>query len=85
MAGKKGESKDGEAPVSFEKELAGLEQIVGKLEGGAGGLDESIRLYEEGVGHLKACQRRLAEAEAKIKMLVEGSAGPREKDFDSQA
>ena len=73
------------APVNFEKELARLEQIVGKLEAGALGLDESIALYEEGAQCLKACQQRLAQAEARIKMLVEGAGGAELKDFDAAA
>jgi len=72
-------------PVNFEKELARLEQIVGKLEAGALGLDESIALYEEGAKCLKACQQRLAQAEARIKMLVEGAGGAELKDFDAAA
>ena len=69
---------------SFEKELARLEAIVGKLEAGSLGLDESIRLYEEGVRSLKAAQARLAGAEAKIKQLAEGASGPELQDFDAQ-
>jgi exodeoxyribonuclease VII small subunit len=72
-----------ESSVSFEKELARLEEIVAKLEAGSLGLDESIALYEEGAKCLKACQGRLAQAEARIKMLVEGAAGPETRDFDA--
>jgi exodeoxyribonuclease VII small subunit len=67
--------------VNFEKELSRLEEIVGKLEAGSLGLDESIALYEEGARCLKACQGRLAQAEAKIKMLVEGAEEPETRDF----
>jgi exodeoxyribonuclease VII small subunit len=70
----------GEA-VNFEKELSRLEEIVGKLEAGSLGLDESIALYEEGARCLKACQGRLAQAEARIKMLVEGAEEPETRDF----
>ena len=74
-----------EGQVNFEKELARLEEIVGKLEAGSLGLDESIALYEEGARCLKACQGRLAQAEARIKMLVEGTSGPETRDFDAAA
>ncbi len=76
---------EGSAPANFEKELARLEEIVSKLEAGSLGLDESIALYEEGARCLKACQGRLAQAEARIKMLVEGAEGPEERDFDPAA
>jgi exodeoxyribonuclease VII small subunit len=80
-----GAAGTGGAGVSFEKELARLEEIVGKLEGEMPGLDEAIRLYEEGAGCLKACQQRLAGAEARIKALVEGAGGPELTDFDAES
>lgn len=83
MARNAEKSPAGAEPVSFEKELIRLEEIVAKLEGGALGLDEAIRLYEEGVRRLRACQQRLDQAEARIKMLVEGQSGPELKDFDA--
>ena len=36
------------AKLSFEDALAELEQIVRRLEGGAGKLDEAIQSYERG-------------------------------------
>ena len=85
MAKKKAEEKPAGDAASFEKELARLEEIVGKLEAGVPGLDGSIKLYEEGVRSLKACQKRLAEAEARIRMLSEGAGGPQETGFDPAA
>ncbi len=70
--------------ANFEKELARLEKIVGQLEGDMPGLDESIKLYEQGVKSLQACQQKLEQAEARIKMLVEGKAGPELKNFDAE-
>jgi exonuclease VII small subunit len=32
-------------------------------------LDELMKLYEEGVGHLRACNEQLDTAEQKVKML----------------
>ena len=81
MARKKAEG----TAVSFEKELDRLEKIVEKLEGEMPGLDESIKLYEEGVKSLKACQNRLAEAEARIKILMEGAGKPELADFGEEA
>ena len=87
MAKKKtsGKTERAASGASFEKELARLEGIVEKLEGEMPGLDESIKLYEEGVKSLKACQKTLSEAEARIKMLVEGKAGPKLEDLDAEA
>jgi exodeoxyribonuclease VII small subunit len=83
MARKSDESAGAEGG-SFEKELARLEEIVSKLEAGALGLDESIALYEEGAKCLKACQARLARAEARIKQLSEGAGGPELAEFEAK-
>lgn len=80
----KQQGENAPAPAGFEKELARLEEIVGKLESGAPGLDEALRLYEQGAACLKACQKKLAEAEARIKQLAEGPAGPELKDYDPE-
>ncbi len=77
--------KADESGTSFEKELDRLEKIVEKLEGEMPGLDQSIKLYEEGVRSLKACQKRLAEAESRIKTLMEGTEEPELTDFDAAA
>jgi exodeoxyribonuclease VII small subunit len=87
MAKKKTPDKTGEeeSGANFEKELARLEKIVEQLEGDMPGLDESIKLYEQGVKSLKACQKKLELAESRIKMLVESKDGARLEDFDAEA
>lgn len=54
---------------SFEGAMARLEEIVRKLEGGEATLDESLKLYEEGISLVRACSLKLDEAEKKIKLL----------------
>lgn len=56
-------------PPSFEKQLEKLEEIRDRLESGELTLDDSIKLYEEGVKQLRACQERLAAYEEKIEEL----------------
>jgi len=60
---------DKESKESFETALARLEQIVGALEKGDLALEESLKLYEEGIARARFCQERLEEAEAKIEIL----------------
>jgi exodeoxyribonuclease VII small subunit len=60
----KDESKD-----SFETALSRLEQIVGSLEKGDLSLEDSLKLYEEGISRARFCQERLGEAETKIEVL----------------
>jgi exodeoxyribonuclease VII small subunit len=53
-------------PESFEDALRTLEETVQKLESGGLTLDESARLYEEGVKLARFCSERIAAAELKI-------------------
>jgi exodeoxyribonuclease VII small subunit len=57
--------------ASFEEKLAALEVVVEKLERGDLALDESVRLFEEGVTLSDACKKELEEAEGRIQVLVE--------------
>ena len=73
--------KDNKA-VSFEEAAARLEEIVKALEGGNAPLDESLKLFEEGVGLVNACRKQLDSAEQKVKLLMEnGNGDDDEKDF----
>ncbi len=56
--------------VKFEKALQRLEEIVDDLESGRLCLDESLKIYEEGVGLIKVCNKKLNEAQKKIEVLV---------------
>ena len=68
--------------LTFESASARLEEIVKILEQGNSSLDESLKLYEEGVLLVRFCNDSLDNAEKKIKMLVVDSNGEMlEKDF----
>jgi len=60
--------------IKFEKALEKLEEIVGNLEGGDLELDESLKIFEEGIKMAKVCQSQLSEAEKKIEKLVKNSS-----------
>jgi len=55
---------------SFENNLKNLEKIVEKLESGECGLDESIKLYTDGVKLSAECKQQLETARQKIEQLV---------------
>ena len=61
--------------ASFEEQLTALEGVVERLERGDLTLDESVRLFEEGVKLSGACKKELEQAEGRIQVLVEGKAG----------
>jgi exodeoxyribonuclease VII small subunit len=60
---------------SFEESLKKLEVIVDKLEKGDLSLEESLKLFEEGVGLSATCKKELDEAEGKVQMLVKQRDG----------
>jgi exodeoxyribonuclease VII small subunit len=71
---------------SFENSLAELEKIVRRLEDGDLSLDESLKLFEDGVRLSRECQERLAAAEKRIEVLTRdenGHASLEEVDFES--
>ena len=55
---------------SFEASLHRLTEVVEKLESGELGLEESLSLFEEGVGLARAAQTRLDAAEKRVEELV---------------
>lgn len=72
--------------LTFENASARLEEIVKILERGNSSLDDSLKLYEEGVLLVRFCNESLDNAEKKIKMLVADSNGAMiEKDFFEEA
>jgi len=60
---------------SFEQSLKKLETIVDKLEKGELTLEESLKLFEEGVGLSAACKKELEAAEGKVQMLIKQRDG----------
>jgi exodeoxyribonuclease VII small subunit len=71
--------------ASFEDQLTALESVVERLERGELSLDESVRLFEEGVKLSNACKKELEAAEGKIQLLVDrGSAGMKAVDLDME-
>ena len=54
---------------NFESNLKKLELIVDKLESGDIGLEESVKLYEEGMKIKKICDKKLKDIEMQIKKI----------------
>ena len=68
---------------SFEESIERLEVIVKLLESGEATLDDSIKLYSEGVKLVGECNKKLDETERKIKLLTVDSDGEiKETDFN---
>ena len=61
--------------MSFEKNLARLEQIASSLDRDDLSLAESLKLFEEGIGLLKSASAEDAKAEGQVRTLVEKAEG----------
>jgi exodeoxyribonuclease VII small subunit len=70
-----GRGRKGSKDPGFEEAIGRLEQIVKELEDGDLPLEESLRLFEEGIGLTRACTVRLDEAQRRIDLLTRGEAG----------
>lgn len=71
------------AQKNFETSMKRLEEIVHELEKGDLPLEESLKVFEEGMNLIKFCSEKLEEVEQKVTMLVkEGDAGYVHRPFD---
>ena len=58
--------------MDFENKIKRLEHIVQAMEKGDLTMEQSLKLYEEGVDLSKKCHKVLTETEQKIKILQNG-------------
>ena len=68
--------------MNFEENLKMLEDISKKLEDPNLGMDEGVRLYENGINVAKECYKALSEVKGKITILKEDIDKYREENFE---
>ncbi len=68
--------------LSFEDALQELEGIVRRLEGGQARLEEAMLSYARGTELRTHCERKLAEAEARVQAIVPGACGATLRDVE---
>ena len=61
---------EAEPKPTFEEGLAKLEGIVKHLEEGDLSLEESVKLFEQGVALSQSCRKQIREAETKVEILL---------------
>lgn len=67
----------------FEEALNKLEKIVSKLENGDISLEESLKLFEEGIRLSRFCNQKLDEVEKRVEILLKNKDGEiRPQRFD---
>jgi exodeoxyribonuclease VII small subunit len=71
--------------ASFEQAIRRLSEIVDKLEQGDLSLEDSLRLFEEGVKLSRISQERLDRAQKRVEQLlgVDADGRPRTAPFET--
>jgi exodeoxyribonuclease VII small subunit len=68
--------------ADFERKLTDLESVVERLEQGDLSLEESVRLFEEGMKLSESCKQELDAAEGRIQILVQQGGKLKARDLD---
>lgn len=63
------------AALRFEDALARLETIVSELEKGDLPLNDSLKMFEEGIKLSKTCLKMLDDAERRVEIMVQDKDG----------
>jgi len=72
--------------LPFEDAIKRLEEIVKALEAGETPLEESLKLFEEGMNLIRYCQKKLDEVEKKVELLIKDERGEFEtRPFNAEA
>ena len=58
--------------IPLEQQMKELDVIIEKLEQGGLSLDESIKLYEQGMALQKKCKKTLDAYEKRINVVING-------------
>ena len=69
---------------SFEAALKQLEEVVQRLEKGELPLEDSLKLYEDGIRLSRLCHAKLEEAEGRIEVLLKDARGEPVTDASGQ-
>ncbi len=70
---------------TFEQSMARLEQIVRSMERGDVALEESLKLFQEGTGLVRQCQKLLEDAKLQVKKIMTAPDGsPIEEEFQDE-
>ncbi|MBE9573568.1 MAG: exodeoxyribonuclease VII small subunit [Proteobacteria bacterium] len=68
----------------FEDAMKELEEIVKRLESGDLSLEESLKIFEEGIALSRYCFKKLEEAEKRVSILIKDEEGIKREPFESE-
>jgi exodeoxyribonuclease VII small subunit len=66
--------------ATFEESLKKLETIVTQLEHGDLPLEDSVKLFEEGMQLSADCKKQLEDAEGKVEILIKQRDGAMKRE-----
>jgi exodeoxyribonuclease VII small subunit len=69
--------------LTFEVAIKRLEEIVEKLDEGEIPLEDSIRIFEEGMNLIDFCQNKLKEVEKKVEIIMKKREEEKGEDENS--
>lgn len=69
------EASERQGEETYDAIVARLERVVGELESGQLGLEQSIERFAEGIRLARDASRKLDEAERRVEVLVRGASG----------
>ncbi len=69
---------------NFEEALVKLEEIVDRLENEELSLDDSLKMFEEGIKLYRLCNKKLEEAEKKISLIIEENGELEQVPFECE-
>lgn len=70
--------------LMFEQALKRLEEVVELLEQGETPLEESIRLFDEGMKLVHTCSQKLERAQQQVEILIEENGRVVKKPFQPE-
>lgn len=73
----------GKKELNFEEAIKRLEEIAEDMENNELSLEQSMKLFQEGVKLSELCNKKLDEAERKINTIIKNTSGKLiEESFD---
>jgi exodeoxyribonuclease VII small subunit len=83
----KGKAESPPKNQTFEKALSRLQEVVTELEDPEKGLEESFKLFEEGIALSRFCRGRIAEIEKRVEVVLKETpdalvTGPLDDELD---
>ena len=63
-------SDDDQKDLTLERRLTRLEEILAHMESDEVALEDALKLFEEGVGHVREAERILSETELRVEELL---------------